>query len=129
MPSKQNNEEYKGYHHYLADEDITRAADNNGKVTPAAVIPTPPYNTVDERDEEVSIVTSTDADLTGEDLRIPEATEQSMHAMDSNNLIHSSLDEVDEGGDDELVGEEDGENNYYSPGGDLHEDQEKNKGG
>ena len=118
--------------------------------------PQAPYNdTVDERDDEVSIVAGTEADVTDEDLRMLDAAEQNMDTIDSSNLLRSALDNVDSDGDplnekgsismdmtgedldvpgssaddaDEAVGEEDEENNYYSLGGDLHEAQEENKG-
>ena len=78
-----------------------------------------------------------------------------MDSQDSHNLIFSGLDNVDNDGDplnedsslnqdmtgesldvpggeaddaDEKIGEEDEENNYYSLGGDNHENQEENKG-
>ena len=156
MEKKHNIDKFQGYPHYPANEDITRAKNNNGKVsldkedTPSFV-----NDTVDNRDEEVAIVSGTDADVSDEDLRLLNAAEQNMNTMDSSNLVHSSLDNVDADGDplnensslmddmtgesldvpgsssdnaDENIGEEDEENNYYSLGGDLHESQEENKG-
>ena len=156
MEKKHNIDKFPGYPHYPADQDITRAKNNSEKVELDADAPQPPYNdTVDERDDEVSIVAGTEADVTDEDLRMLDAAEQNMDTIDSSNLLRSALDNVDADGDplnekgsismdmtgedldvpgsnaddaDEAVGEEDEENNYYSLGGDLHEAQEENKG-
>jgi hypothetical protein len=154
MEKKQNTDKFEGYPHYPANEDITRSKNNNGKEVfeeePAAGRQN---DTVDRRDKETAIVPGTDADITDEDLRTLQASEQNMDTLDGSNLIHSALDNVDGDGDplneetsldltgedldipgstdddaDELIGEEDEENNYYSLGGDLHESQEENKG-
>ncbi len=154
---KKNIDQFKGYPHYPANEDITRAGNNNGKESlDGDNKPQPPFNdTLDPRDKEVSIVTGTDADLTPEDLWILESSGQNMNTEDGRNLIGSSLDNTDNDGDplnedgsilddvsgadldvpgssaddeDEKTGEEDEENNYYSLGGDLHESQEESKG-
>jgi hypothetical protein len=156
MEKKHNIDKFQGYPHYPANEDITRAKNNNQKVELDADAPQPNYNdSVDERDDEVAIVPGTDADVTDEDLRMLQAAEQNMDSMDSTNLQQSALENVDDDGDplnekgslsmdmtgedldvpgsgvddaDENIGEEDEENNYYSLGGDLHESQEENKG-
>jgi len=157
MEKKHDIDKFQGYPHYPAKDDITRANNNNGKVEPDADnMPPPPFNdTMDDRDDEVNIVSGTDADVTLEDLHILQSSEQNMDTGDSRNLIHSALDNVDDEGDplnedgsiidtltgedldipgsddddiDEQIGEEDEENNYYSLGGDLHENQEENKG-
>lgn len=149
--------EFEGYPHYPGKDDITRAGNNNGKMNvDEDNKPSPPFNdTVDEQDDEVAIVQGTDADVTDEDLRNLEAAGQNLDTLDNDNLINSALDNVDDDGDplnedssladdmtgedldvpgssaddaDELIGEEDEENNYYSLGGDLHESQEENKG-
>jgi len=156
MEKKHNIDKFQGYPHYPASEDITRAKNNNGKERmedePA---PNQMNDTVDDRDDETSIVPGTDADITDEDLRTLQAAEQNMDTADSDNLMQSSLDSTDDDGDplnedgslsrdmtgddldmprsaaddaDELIGEEDEENSYYSLGGDLHESQEENKG-
>lgn len=148
---KHNIDKFQGYPHYPANEDITRAKNNNGKVTIEKTgAPQSPFNdTVDDRDDEVNIVPGTDADVTDEDLRALDAAEQNMDTMDSSNLVHSSLDNADEDGDllnensslvddmsgsgldvpeNERVDEDDEENDFYSLGGDLHESQEENKG-
>ncbi len=155
--NKKSNKDYPGYPHYPADEDITRASNNNGKLPiNADNKTTQPFNdTVDDRDEDIKIVKGTDADVTKDDLRILETAEQNMDTPDARNLIGSSLDNTDLDGDplnedssliddvsaadldipgasaddrDEAIGEEDEENNFYSLGGDNHENQEENKG-
>jgi hypothetical protein len=157
MKKSGNKKAYEGYPRYPADQDITRAKNNNGKLPYGDVTPPPPeYNdTIDERDDETAIVPGTDADVTAEDLRLLEAAEQNMDTMDSSNLQHSALDDADMDGEplneegsismdmagtdldvpgsaaddgNENIGEEDEENNYYSLGGDIHESQEENKG-
>jgi hypothetical protein len=154
MEKKQNINKF--YPHYPASEDITRAKNNNGKEQFDEEQSFKPSNdNIDERDKEVSIKSGTEADISEEDLRTLQAAEQNMDTMDSSNLQHSALDNTDDDGDplnedsslnmdmtgesldvpgssdddaDEIIGEEDEENNYYSLGGDLHESQEENKG-
>lgn len=156
MKKRSNKGNFEGYPHYPADQDITRAKNNNGKLPYGDVNPPErEFNdTVDERDDETAIVPGTDADVSAEDLRMLEAAEQNMDTIDSSNLEHSALDNVDADGaplnedsisidmtgedldvpgssaDDasEAIGEEDEENNYYSLGGDNHESQEEYKG-
>ena len=144
----------KFYPHYPAGEDITRPENNNGKVPVDRGDDQKTKGVTDEADEEVAIVQGTEADVTADDIRTLEATDQNMDTVDSTNLLHASLDNVDADGDplnedssaddmtgedldvpgsgaddaDERIGEEDEENNYYSLGGDLHEAQEENKG-
>ena len=152
---KNNIDKFQGYPHYPANEDITRALNNNGKLSfdKENIIPVndgPGYE-----NEDLTIVSGTDADVTEEDLRSLDAAEQNINTTDSLSLRNSSLDNVDDDGDplnedsslsldmtgesldvpgssaddaDERIGEEDEENNYYSLGGDLHESQEENKG-
>ncbi len=157
MDTKHNIDKFQGYPHYPASEDITLAGNNNGKVAlNADNAPAPPFNdTIDDRDMEARIVPGTDADITPEDIWLLESSGQNMDTPDGRNLIGSALDNTDADGDplnedgstltdlsgadldvpgsaaddaDELIGEEDEENNYYSLGGDLHESQEENKG-
>ncbi len=157
MEKKNTDGKFPGYPHYPANEDITDAR-NNVKIRSideGAPQDLTTNNTIDESDEDMSIVSGTDADVTEEDMRMLEAADQNMDTTDSENLQHASLDSVDEDGDplneesslnedmtgedldvpgssaddaDERIGEEDEENNYYSLGGDLHESQEENKG-
>ncbi|MES2704217.1 MAG: hypothetical protein V4649_16370 [Bacteroidota bacterium] len=155
-PNKEqhNIDKYPGYPHHPASEDITRPQNNNGKQPfgPVNDKPQPFNDTVDERDD-AGIVEGTEADLTREDLMILQATEQNMDTRDASNLMHSALDTADDDGDplneesslydvtgsdldvpgsesdddNEAIGEEDEENNYYSLGGDNHEGQEESR--
>ena len=157
MEKNNNKEQYPGYPHYPANEDITNAGNNNGEQPLAGeeIDTTSKTDRLNEHGADVRFVDGTDADVTNEDLRMLDAAEQNMDSADSVNLQNASLDGVDEDGDplneesslnedmtgedldvpgsgaddaDELIGEEDEENNYYSLGGDLHEGQEENKG-
>ncbi len=157
MEKNHNIDKFQGYPHYPDNQDIMRAKNNNGKESlDAGNTPPPAFNdTMDDRDDEVSIQAGTESDITDEDLQVLESTEQNMDTPDGRNLIHSSLDDADGDGDllnvdgsiikdasgddldipgasdddsNELIGEEDEENNFYSLGGDLHESQEENKG-
>jgi hypothetical protein len=134
-----------GYPHYPPQEDITQPANNNGKVTPDEE--NNPLQANDARQEtreseELEIVMGTEADITAEDLDILE--------MEDCNIIATRLDDRDEDGellnegsnlkdvgadldvpgsehddDNEAIGEEDEENNYYSLGdNDTTEDTE-----
>lgn len=156
MAQKNNIDKYQGYPHYPANEDITRAANNNGKrsLDAGGKQPVPFNDTTDDRDDETAIVPGTEADLTAEDLQILEATEQNLDTPDGANLAGATLDALDNDGDplnegggvatdlsgsdldvpgsedddaNEDIGEEDEENNFYSLGGDLHEAQEEAK--
>jgi hypothetical protein len=155
--NNKNTEQFPGYPHYPASEDITKSGNNNG-VTPLKRENQGSTNNSDhinDREADTLFVTGTDADVTNEDLQILNATEQNMDSTDGLNLQHATLDNVDEDGDplneennpatdftgesldvpgsedddaNENIGEEDEENNYYSLGGDLHEGQEENQG-
>jgi len=131
--TENTDKDYPGYPHYPAEEDAMR-----GKPTGAA----------DEGDEN-GIVMGTDADVSKEDLDLLNRAEQNMDTPDATNLVHAELDNTDEDGDplnedegtytgdeldvpgselddnDERIGEEDEENNYYSLGGDEKENLEE----
>ena len=137
------NEQFPGYPHYPANEDITN---NAGKVTLK--------EEAGDAAPDAPTATDNDADVTADDLQILDATENNMDTTDAANLQQSILDNVDEDGDplneasipgnlsgsdldvpgsedddnNEALGEEDEENNYYSLGGDNHEAQEESKG-
>lgn len=147
MDNNNQDKSFPGYPHYPASEDITKSDNNNGK-QPISTDGANYSNKTDhlnDREGDTHIVSGTDADVTNEDLEILEAADQNMDRTDSNNLQQAKLDSVDDEGDmlneDELdvpgsedddenerIGEEDEENNYYSLGGDNHEAQEERKG-
>jgi hypothetical protein len=156
MEKKKNNDKFPGYPHYPAGEDATKSNNNNGMLPLAEENISAPNKTdhLNDREADTRFVSGTDADVTADDLRILDATEQNMNTTDGVNLQHAILDNVDEDGDplneegsssdftgesldvpgseadddNEAIGEEDEENNYYSLGGDNHEAQEENKG-
>ena len=153
---EKKNEDLKGYPHYPAKDDITKAWNNNGRETPATPGAGPDTNdTFDEKDPEIKMTPGTDADLNADDLLILEATGQNMNTQDARNLISSSLENTDNDGDPlnedssilndfsasdldiPIHGSEPGnnplnnadeENDFYSLGGDLHDDLEESKG-
>jgi hypothetical protein len=157
MENNDKNQSFPGYPHYPAKDDITNAGNNSGKeeLAEERVYRENKTDNFDTRESDTQFVSGTDADVTSEDLRMLDAAEQNMDTPDSENLMASSLDSVDDDGDplnedssladdmtgedldvpgsgdddaDERIGEEDEENNYYSLGGDNHESQEENKG-
>ena len=143
-------EEFPGYPHYPAREDIMHPANRMEKVNPdpekltrsgAYLDPrsldkpvSASMDTAPESDEELIIVPGTEADVTREDLII--LGEQNLEndeeeSVDSKVLygdIATDLDVPGEELDDrnEELGEEDEENNYYSLGGDNKEPLEEN---
>ena len=95
MEKKQNIDKFQGYPHYPANEDITRAKNNNGKESFDKEDILPLNEGADDIDDDLEIIPGTDADVTEEDLRSLDAAEQNMNTTDSSNLIYSSLDNVD----------------------------------
>lgn len=91
----------------------------------------------DEDNDDLEIVPGTDADVTPEDLVLLGERDQDMD-LDEDEEIRSTRSLLDKAGyeldtpgteiDDpnESIGEEDEENNYYSLGGDRHENLEEN---
>ena len=81
-------------------------------------------------DEDLDIKAGTEADVDDDDLAVLNSTDAEIGRPQnvSNEELSSDLDvpgsELDD--DNEDVGEEDEENNYYSLGGDRHENQEEN---
>lgn len=81
-------------------------------------------------DEDLNIKAGTEADVDDDDLAVLNSTDAEIGRPQnvSNEELSSDLDvpgsELDD--DNEDVGEEDEENNYYSLGGDRHENQEEN---
>ena len=156
MSNENKKDNLPGYPHYPAQDDITRSGNNNGRqMRDDLNDAVNPDNNEPGEDDITTTTSNTDADVTPEDLAILDAADHNMDTQDSANLMHSSLDSSDEDGDplneagsitndlsgqdldvpgsgaddaDELIGEEDEENNYYSLGGDLHESQEESKG-
>ena len=146
MENTDNKEQFPGYPHYPASEDITNTDKNNGRAPLTEEGAPEATGTTDATTSQNSDTVANDADITSEDLELLDASEQNMGSEDGLNLQHARLDNLDDDGDeisegdeldvpgsedddtDEQTGEEDEENNYYSLGGDLHEGQEENKG-
>lgn len=142
-------EDLPGYPHYPSSEDITHPKNGMKKVdsdldemsrTSPGNIPrteiNEPVRTSDtslEDDEDLIIVPGTEADVTPEDLEILGPRDGDMD-MGDDELLRGKMQPVSQADDDldipgselddanEDIGEEDEENNYYSLGGDRHED-------
>lgn len=103
MEKKHNIDKFQGYPHYPANEDITRAGNNNGKERLEEEMDKAQHegfnDTIDDRDMETFIVPGTDADVTLDDLRLLESAGQNMNTADARNLISSTLDSTDNDGD------------------------------
>jgi len=84
---------------------------------------------IEEANDDLEIKPGTEADVNDDDLEILNSTndEIGMPQNVSNEDLNTDLDipgsELDD--DNESIGEEDEENNYYSLGGDRHESQEE----
>lgn len=148
---KESNEELPGYPHYPASEDIMNPANGFEKKAADSENLTRSGRYVDrERTGEISresaaeeyddlgIVPGTEADVTSEDLLILGAREGDQD-MGDDELVSGKIqpigradEELDIPGaelddENEALGEEDEENNYYSLGGDNHENLEEDQ--
>jgi hypothetical protein len=99
---KQEETDPEGYPEYPADEDIYKKYRLESELNPEDPARPKIFNTQDDTGE------ADNAELSGKDLDIPGA-------------------ELDD--DQEEIGAEDEENNYYSLGGENHEDLEENEDG
>ena len=140
-PEEHRDNDFPGYPHYPANEDITKQMERvpvdvenlapSGAVTNQAKKPEAESSLGQESsDDEVKIVPGTEADVTREDLRLLNATEGAYaDASHSNTVTGDDLDVpgADEDDPNEDIGEEDEENNYYSLGGDNHENLEEDR--
>jgi len=138
-PSKKEQEDGKkfpGYPHYKQQEDIMSGASEEERIdTDMEDIPksiTVPGNSVKEKpnpplpvedDIELELVPGNEADVTEEELDDLErdGLQDRMYKPDDLDVPGSELDD-----NNELIGEEDEENNYYSLGGDDKENLEEN---
>lgn len=102
-PEQQEDKEFPGYPPYPANEDIYNREKHEGDISLEDLsqqkTPAPEPDAMNEKDFR--------DDVSGEDLDVPGA-------------------ELDD--DMEEIGEEDEENNYYSLGGDNHENLEEDNG-
>jgi len=151
MSEKENDQtqkDFPGYPHYPAREDIlnqpgaervdidvenlsrsnkqtSSALPDKSVKVPAADESAPPVDDIDD----FAIVPGTDADVTEEDLVALGEKDADFGRRDELAVTGDDLDVPGSEEDDsnEEIGEEDEENNYYSLGGDAHEDLEEDK--
>jgi hypothetical protein len=136
--------DFPGYPHYPPSEDIMNPANNLQRVSVDVENLAPPGvlssqasakkstsgnpGSAQQSEDEIKIVPGTEADVTREDLRLLNATEGSYaNASNATTVTGEDLDVPGADADDpnEDIGEEDEENNYYSLGGDNHENLEE----
>jgi hypothetical protein len=110
-----------------------------GNLQPSDELVNAPYNEpVQEDDDDIEIVPGTEADVTEEDLILLGEKDQDMDMGEDEeikrvgSLLDQAGDELDIPGSElddanESIGEEDEENNYYSLGGDNHENLEEDR--
>jgi hypothetical protein len=156
---KDNNEErdFPGYPHYPSDEDITNPSNGHKKVNTdveglanstrlSSMAAREEQNRTEDSErtddeDEVRIVPGTEADVTEEDL-ILLGDKDADQDMNDDELIRGNarVDSVDNEADldipgadqdegDDAMGQYDEENNYYSLGGDRHENLDEDPAG
>ena len=151
MANKKKKDKFPGYPHYPSNEDIMNSKDNerveldvenlsrSKEVSPnipdksvrppQAENPEPVLTDVDndkQTDTQASAVT--DTEITDEDLIAlgeKDAEYENTERLTGDDLDIPGAEQDDE---NEEIGEEDEENNYYSLGGDAHENLEEDKG-
>jgi hypothetical protein len=145
--SNEKKNDYPGYPHYPAKEDIMNSKENErvnvdvenlsrSKNIPSSTLPDksvkspmpndkPPLADVDADDPDSDTIT--DADITPDDLVALGADQVDYGEKEL--LSGEDLDVPGAEADDENeeIGEEDEENNYYSLGGEAHEDLEEDR--
>jgi hypothetical protein len=151
MANDKNNEEEKdfpGYPHYPANEDIlnqpdaervdvdvenlSRSNTQTSSALPDASVKTPAADeqapAVGDMDDDI-MVEGTDADVTPDDLIALGEKDADFGRREELSATGDDLDVPGAEDDDsnEEIGEEDEENNYYSLGGDAHENLEEDK--
>ncbi len=147
IPNKEEQTEFPGYPHYPASEDILNQPDaervdvdvenlsrsnQTSSALPDSSVKIPaadePPLPLDDIDDDI-IVPGTEADVTEDDLIALGAKDADFGRRDELAVTGDDLDVPGSEDDDanEDIGEEDEENNYYSLGGDAHEDLEEDK--
>ncbi len=139
-------EEFPGYPHYPAKEDIMNQKDvervdadvddlSRSNLTSSA-LPDKSVKTPQASDEQPALgdmdddaIAKTDADVTAEDLIALGEQDADLGRREELAVTGDDLDVPGAEDDDanEDIGEEDEENNYYSLGGDAHENLEEDK--
>ncbi|MGI8580628.1 MAG: hypothetical protein ACR2KX_00400 [Chitinophagaceae bacterium] len=144
----EDEKEFPGYPHYPASEDIlnqpdaervdvdvenlSRSNTKNSSALPDRSVKIPasddPAPALGDMDDD-EIVPGTEADVTEEDLILLGEKDADFGRRDELAVTGDDLDvpgtEDDDAGEE--IGEEDEENNYYSLGGDAHDDLEEGK--
>jgi len=141
-----------GYPHYPANEDImnpgngavkigtdVEALANSRRLSGIALAAEVSAKAVtsDEQYDDLGIVKGTEADLTKDDLIILGEADKDMDLGEDEDADKARVDNIDNeeldipgaelDDDSEAIGEEDEENNYYSLGGDRHDDLEEDQ--
>lgn len=126
-----------GFKKINADEELANSKNISGRI----VGENRPEggNREQQENDDTNIVRGTDADVTKDDLDLLGPRDEDQD-MGDDELVHANarVDDVPEEGDldvpgsdlddrDEELGEEDEENNYYSLGGDRHENLEEDQ--
>lgn len=142
-----NEEEFPGYPHYPAKEDImnqekrvdvdvenlSRANNITSSALPDKSVKTPqadePPPAIGDMDDDIKVVPGNEADVTKDDLIALGEKDADFGTRKSLEVSGDDLDVPGAEDDDanEEIGEEDEENNYYSLGGDAHENLEEEK--
>ena len=150
-PEKNKEEDFPGYPHYPANEDLLNPENNDGRLdidvenltrtsklsnldlsetTPGSDTTLPDSPGLKDDEDDIGIVSGTEADVTAEDLLLLGEKDQDMDMGEDEDIRNRSGFPLDRTGDDldvpgsesddanENIGEEDEENNYYSLGGD-----------
>lgn len=151
-----NDRDLPGYPHYPSDEDIMNPQSGFKKISADEELANSKalsgrklnvrgeeddVSRVDDEDDEIKIVSGTEADVTREDLELlgPKDGDNDM-SDDELVLANSRVDEVEDEEEADLdvpgaelekntdaLGQDDEENNYYSLGGDRHENLEEDQ--
>jgi hypothetical protein len=136
---KNDDNDLPGYPHYPATEDVSQPGNNNGIVSLDT--------TREEKDNETEnedIVMGTEADVTADDLALLDGIEEGRSFIDVKDMLDSTDTEGDPLSEDntasgldvpgselddenERIGAEDEENNYYSLGSDNNDNLEESE--
>ena len=145
MTEEKNNEkraEYPGYPHYPAKDDIMNSKDNErvdvdvenlsrSKNITSSALPDKSIKSPTDKDlnvladvdaDDIGNTTPTDADLTADDLIALGADEADYGEKELSPGKDLDVPGSEDDDENEEIGEEDEENNYYSLGGDAHEE-------
>ncbi len=143
---KKNDKDFPGYPHYPAKEDIMNQKENqrvdldvenlsrSNKISSTGLPdksvriddPITKKQALADNDADI-IVPGTDADVTAEDLKILGEKDADFGRRDESSISDLDVPGSEDDDANEEIGEEDEENNYYSLGGDAHDNLEEGK--